>query len=431
MSFKGENMTFKTRLNSRHHELGANMAEFGGYEMPLWYKTGAREEHITVLRAAGLFDTSHMAMINIHGKDSLDLLQKTFSKDLNSCTGPHKLPLSDGRCVYGVFLNEKGHVIDDALVYKIADNFYCIVVNAGMGKDITDHLNSYKDALDVQVDDLTDKTGKLDVQGPLSGIILKSVINNPDEVFSSFVYFSHKGHFDRSFEISKNVTLKEGNIPILLSRTGYTGEFGFEIFTDPDDFVKVWDIISEAGRMYELTPCGLAARDSLRAGACLPLSHQDIGDWPYINHPWEFTLPFNDDKSGFIKEFVGSKALLNTDYNYYTYPFAGSDLRKVNAEEAEVVDENDNVIGSVLTCATDVGAGWADGKIYSLTSPPDSGKPAGLSPKGIRCGFINVNQKLNTGDKVFLKAKKRKLDAIIVEDIRPHRTARKKITSMP
>lgn len=425
-------MALKTQLNGWHHEMGANMAEFGGYEMPLWYKTGTKEEHLVVLRAAGLFDTSHMAMIDLYGKDAHELLQKTFSKDLDSCIGLKKLPISSGKCVYGVFLNDKAHVIDDALVYKFEDDFYSIVVNAGMGKAISEHLKSHMGSLDVEIKDLTDQTGKLDVQGPLAGLILKSVINNPSEVFSSFVYFSHKGHFDKSRKVSAEVTLKDGNIPILLSRTGYTGEFGFEIFTAPEDFVKVWNIIYEAGRIYELTPCGLAARDSLRAGACLPLSHQDIGEWPYINHPWEFTLPYKDDaKKEFSKEFIGSDILIGSDYEYKTYCFAGSDLRKVNAEDAVVVDENDNEIGRVLTCATDVGAGWVDGRIFSISSPHDSGKPSDFNPKGIRCGFIHVNKELTIGEKVFLKAKKRKLDAIIVEDVRPHRTARKKITSMP
>ncbi|MGE4519599.1 MAG: aminomethyltransferase family protein [Desulfobacteraceae bacterium] len=424
-------MVKKTRLNSRHHEMGANMAEFGGYEMPLWYKTGAKDEHLAVLRAAGIFDTSHMAFVELRGGDALALLQKTFSKDLNACIGPNKLPIADKRCVYGVFLNEEGHVIDDAIVYKFADDNYSIVVNAGMGKDIADHLENYKGGLDVKITDYTDNLGKFDVQGPLSGIIVKSVINNPKEVFDVFPYFSHKGHFDKSLVNSAEVTLKNSNIPILLSRTGYTGEFGFEIFVDPEFFEEVWDLFIEAGRIYELTPCGLASRDSLRAGACLPLSHQDIGHWPYLNHPWEFTLPFTEDKKGFAKEFVGSSALLNSDYNYHTYAFAGSDLRKVNADEAVVVDENDNEIGKVLTCATDVGADWADGKIFSISSPPDSGKPSDFRPKGIRCGFVCVDRKLNIGDKVYLKAKKRKLDAVIVNDVRPHRTARKKITSMP
>ncbi|MDY0133199.1 MAG: aminomethyltransferase family protein [Desulforegulaceae bacterium] len=424
-------MVKKTKINSRHHEMGANMAEFGGYEMPLWYKTGARDEHISVLRAAGIFDTSHMAFVNVLGTNALELLQKTFSKDLNACIGPNKLPIADKRCVYGVFLNETGHVIDDAIVYKFADNNYAVVVNAGMGREIAAHLEKYKENLDVKIIDYSDNLGKFDIQGPLSGIIVKSLINHPKEVFDGFVYFSHKGHFDKSVPTSYEVTLKGSNIPILLSRTGYSGEFGFEIFVDQKYFLEVWDLFVEEGRIFELTPCGLAARDSLRAGAGLPLSHKDIGNWPYINHPWEFTLPFTDNKKGFGKEFVGSKVLLNSDYKYHTYAFVGSDLRKVNPEDAVVVDENNIEIGRILTCATDLGIDWANGKIFSITSPLDSGKPPGFSPRGLRCGFVHVDKKLNFGDKVYLKSKKRKLDAIIVNEIRPHKTARRKISSMP
>jgi aminomethyltransferase len=102
----------------------------------------------------------------------------------------------------------------------------------------------------------------------------------------------------------ETVHLADGTT-ILLSRTGYKGEFGFEIFVSPDHTVKLWEMILNAGRDFELTPCGLAARDSLRGGAVLPLSHQDIGPGPPIDHPWHFALPSNDDLTAFTQTFIG------------------------------------------------------------------------------------------------------------------------------
>ena len=125
--------------------------------------------------------------------------------------------------------------------------------------------------------------------------------------------------------------------PILLSRTGYTGEFGFEIFLAPDKLQILWLRLLEAGHAHGIDPCGLAARDSLRAGAVLPLSHQDIGHWPFINHPWPFALPYTADQSAFTKDFMGRNALEAASDADYTHAFVGMDLRKINAGEGSRV----------------------------------------------------------------------------------------------
>lgn len=411
----------KTRLNDWHLENGANMADFGGYEMPLWYPTGARAEHLAVLKTAGLFDTSHMAMVAVEGVDAASLLQKLFSKDLDRCIGPKRLPLAPGRCAYGVFADHKGHVIDDAIVYMVAKERYLIVVNAGMGKEITSHLKAFTEGALVTIRDLTDQTGKLDVQGPAAGKILASVLMDPDTVFDGLPYFSFKGHFDRNAPESSQVLLKDGT-PVLLSRTGYTGEFGFEIFTDPDDFVAVWQMFRGAGEALGLVSCGLAARDSLRGGAVLPLSHQDIGHWPFVRHPWPFALPFTEDGTGFTKSFHGDGALLAAmETAEHTCCFVGKDLRKVTAGEGSEVWKGDRNIGTVLTCVTDMGIGMEGGTIYSVVSPDI---PEGLRIKGLSCGFVKVTVPLAPGEEVFLKDAKRRLAVRIVEDVRPHRTAR-------
>lgn len=414
-----EKQTRKTLLHGWHVAHGANMAGFGGYEMPLWYPSGVKNEHLAVLTRAGIFDTSHMAVVMVKGTGAFDLLQHCFTRDLT--------PLMPGKCAYGAFLDDLGGVIDDTIIYPLEHGAYMVVVNAGMGAGIARHLAQHQEKRDIEIMDLSDKVGKLDVQGPLSAKILKKVLDVPEKVFDKMTYFSFKGHFEATSPLAGGVRLTEG-IPILLSRTGYTGEFGFEIFVAPDRFVRVWEMVLEAGADLGITPCGLGARDSLRAGAMLPLSHQDIGPWPFINHPWPFALPFNADHTAFTKEFIGSKALLSVQYPEFTYAFVGNDLRKVSIDDpAVVLDLQGNEIGSVLTCVSDMGIGRREERIYSVASPD---KPENFEAGGLSCGFIKVKAKLAVGDRVELKDRRRRIEVKIVDDIRPARSARRPIREM-
>jgi aminomethyltransferase len=422
-----ERQTKTTFLYGWHMTHGANMANFGGYEMPLWYPSGVKHEHLAVLTQAGIFDTSHMAVLTVKGSNAFELLQYCFTKDLSACVGKNKTPLKPGNCVYGAFLNNRGEAIDDTIVYQLQQSRYMLVVNAGMGATIAQHLVAHKDGRKVDIEDLTDKVGKMDIQGPLSTRILGKILAAPEKVFEGMSYFSFKGDHDGTSPLADAVRLTDG-VPILLSRTGYTGEFGFEIFVNPAHLVQLWLRLLEAGRDLGITPCGLAARDSLRAGAVLPLSHQDIGPWLFINNPWPFTLPFNDEGTGFTKNFIGADALLNIAQPEFTYAFVGSDLRKVSTEDpALVLDSKGNEIGAVLTCATDMGIGFHGGRIYSVASPD---KPEGFDPKGLSCGFVKVKSKLALGETIELKDRRRKIKVTIVDDIRPDRTARRPIRDM-
>lgn len=406
-----------TPLNAWHWKQGANMADFGGFEMPLWYKTGVKNEHLGVINSAGIFDTSHMACIMVIGKDALKLLQQCHTRDLST--------LKNGRCAYGAILNEKGHVIDDAIVYRFDETDYMVCVNAGMGEAVSTHFETCREEASVIIDDLSQRLGKIDVQGKNAAKIIAQIIENPETVFTEMPYFSFKGHFDENSTQACAVRLKN-DIPILLSRSGYTGEFGFEIFISPHATVEVWETLLKIGKEFDIIPCGLGARDSLRAGAVLPLSHQDIGDWKFINHPWMFALPLDKEGIKFTKNFIGKEALLDPSDTKFTYPFAGENLRKVGAgEDSSVIDVNGKVIGKVLTCATDMAIGWSGDKIFSVASPD---KPKDFTPKGISCGFVRVDRRLETGEKLILKEKKRKINVTIVKDVRPDRTARKKIT---
>ncbi len=165
----------KTRLYNWHTSQKANMADFGNYLMPLWYPSGVRNEHLVVLTNAGIFDTSHMAAVMVEGAGAFEMLQKCFSKDLRACVGRGRRPLSTGECVYGVFLNAAGEVIDDAIVYQLDRQLYMVVVNAGMGGKLALHLADQADDAEIKVTDLSDRLGKMDIQGPVSALVLEKV----------------------------------------------------------------------------------------------------------------------------------------------------------------------------------------------------------------------------------------------------------------
>lgn len=417
----------KTTLYSYHIEQGANMAPFGGYEMPLWYPTGAKAEHLAVIEKAGVFDTSHMSVISVRGSGAKAVLQRCFTKDLDCCIGGIKGPLTPGRCVYGLFLTESGCVVDDALVYMLASKTYMVVVNAGMGGRITALLDENKTA-GVEVVDCTTIVGKMDLQGPLAGQILQKIVKFPEKLFSSLPYFSFQGSAPGCQ--SETVVETIDGMPLMVSRTGYTGEFGFELFIERAQLLDLWHAVLEAGASLGLIPCGLAARDSLRAGAVLPLSHQDVGNWVFVNTPWSFALPFGEDGT-FTKDFVGADVVAEPCEDEFTYAFAGFDPRKIQVEDDTVVtDVEGQVIGKVLTCTTDMAIGRVDDKIYSIATPREDGRPEGFSPRGLSCGFVLVNRRLAYGDIVTLICGKRKINVEIRQDIRPSRTARKTLSSM-
>ena len=410
----------QTPLYDWHKAQGANIVEFGDYLMPVWYAS-ARDEHLAVVTHAGLFDTSHMAGVRVLGPDAYDLLQWCFTRNLDSCVGKENAPITPGKCVYGVFLNERGEAVDDSIVYKMKDDEYLVVVNAGMGGVVAAHLEANKKDLRVRCVDLTDKLGKIDIQGPTAIKTMQKVLKAPDAVFDKLTYFSAKGHFDPASEFAADVQLLDGT-PLLLSRSGYTGEVGFELFVEREHTVKLWDLLIEAGRELGVIACGLAARDSLRAGAVLPLSHQDIGPWTYIHHPWPFALPLKQGGNGFTKTFLGSEALEKAIDAPYTLTFVGNDLRKIDAHEAVVIGPDGQEIGTVLTCATDIAIGRHCGKIYSIAT---ANKPEGLALKGLSCGFIKVGVNLPPGTVVQLKDRRRTIPVVIETDVRPDRTARK------
>ena len=402
----------KTALNATHAQLGGNLVDFGGWEMPLWYATGAVKEHLAVVNAAGLFDTSHMSVLLAEGPNVRGFLNYAVTKDISA--------LAMERAAYGIILDDSGCSIDDTIVYPLSEERFALVVNASMGEKVIAHMQGLPGGESISWQDLTAKLGKLDIQGPKAFSILKGCLANADDLFAKFPYFSFKGDFNLA---ASTVTLKDGT-PILLSRTGYTGEQGFEIFLPVDKTLSLWAMLLGAGEASGLIPCGLAARDSLRAGAVLPLSHQDIGHWPFVNTPWPFALPM-DEKGAFTKDFMGRSAL-HPSSSDHTLVFTGFDPRKVDTETARVLLDGQD-IGTVLTAVADMAISRIEDKIVGLASPD---KPENFNPRGLVCGFIKVSRPLPPGSKVILKDARREIQVEICTDIRPGRTARKALGSI-
>lgn len=415
-----------TPLHDLHIQQQANLAEFGGYKMPLWYPTGAKAEHLAVIERAGLFDTSHMAVLSLAGDGAFDLLQQCFSRDLNRCLGKEPGPLKPHRSIYGLFLKPDGSVLDDAIVSELDGRRYMVVVNSAMGPVVAKHLQQFA-APSVQIMDHTDRIGKIDLQGPAAAKILEPLLADPESVFAEMPYFSFVG--DIFPGAVRPLVLADGT-PLLLSRSGYTGEFGFELFCAGSDTGHIWRSLLQAGAPYGLIACGLAARDSLRTGAMLPLSHQDIGDWKFGNTPWSFALPLGPDGRGFTKPFIGAEAL-QAGSPYHTYGFAGYDPRKIPATPASEVQTKDGeCIGTILTCTTDMAIDRVGTAVVSIATPVSQGRPQHFQPRGLSCGFIRINRVHKTGENVLLVAGKRKIEVEIRNQIRPDRTARRAITEL-
>jgi aminomethyltransferase len=388
------------------------MTDFGGWEMPLRYPSGSVREHLAVVERAGVFDTGHMDLLRVSGNDAFNQLQSFLTRDIAR--------LAAGACAYSMILNERGHVVDDAIVYNTGKDGYILIVNANMGPVVRERLTSLDTFSGVSVTDERGKFAKIDLQGPASPKIVRKLLERGRGSLDGLRYFQFRGDYAAP---ASEIALA-GGVPVLLSRTGYTGEVGFEIIMPADRALDVWNMTIDAGG-GDVTPCGLAARDSLRAGAGLPLSHQDIGDWPFVNTPWDFALPL--DKNGnFTKTFVGS-GIYGTGASprdsasaSYTYPFIGFDPRKVETSVASVLLD-DVPIGVVSTCAVDMATGRADGKVYSVASPD---KPDSFKPRGLVCGFARVSRPLEIGRRIVLKDARRAIEVEITKDIRPNRTAR-------
>ncbi len=241
----------RTPLYEEHQELGGRMIPFAGYEMPVQYPTGIVAEHTAVRQRAGLFDVSHMGELEVRGEGALDLVQYVTTNDAST--------LEVGQAQYSVICQEDGTALDDCLVYRFPDH-YMVVVNASNRDTDRDWIAGFAEAKGATLTDRSDETALLALQGPAAPGVLDHLV---DVDLDDLAYY----HF---------VQGKVAGRPAVISRTGYTGEDGFELYIDTDDAVPLWRRILEAGAAAGVIPVGLGARDSLRLEAGLILYGNDL-----------------------------------------------------------------------------------------------------------------------------------------------------------
>lgn len=272
----------KTPLYEKHTALGARIIDFGGWAMPVQY-TSLVDEHQTTRNAATLFDICHMGEIRVSGPQAFDLLQYALTRDLAG----QKV----GQVKLSAMLTDEGGIIDDLTVYKMDDNTFMLVTNATpLTADLKRIMEIHQDTgFDCHIEDLSSRTGKLDLQGPAACAILQPLTEADLETIRFYAFCE----------------TKVAEIPAIVSRSGYTGEDGFEIYADADRIGRIWDILIDRGAAYGLKPAGLGARDTLRLEAGMLLNGQDItpGVTP-LEVPYAWLVAWD-------KDFIGKQALLD------------------------------------------------------------------------------------------------------------------------
>ena len=261
----------RTCLYDKHVALGALMSPFGGFVMPIQY-VGIAEEHKAVRENVGLFDVSHMGEVTVRGKDAERYVQHIFTNDIAGA------PV--GKIYYGMMCYEHGGTVDDLLVYKMGENDFFLVINAAnIDKDWA-WMRQHAEGFDIDLQNRSDDYGQIAVQGPASEQVMENVLGIP---CSELAFYTVKTVGD-----------------VIVSRTGYTGEDGFEVYATPDYIRTCWDKLIAAG----VQPCGLGCRDTLRFEVGLPLYGDELA---------EDITPLMAGLGTFVKlgkeEFIGKEAL--------------------------------------------------------------------------------------------------------------------------
>lgn len=310
----------RTPLYEKHLESHGTIVEFSGYELPIQY-IGIAEEHEAVRNAAGLFDVSHMGEVIVTGKDAFKYVQNLVSNDVST--------LENNQILYTVMCYPNGYVVDDLLVYKFSDTHFYLVINAANVEKDYQWMVKQKSDYDITLDNQSSKISQLALQGPKAQDILQKLVD--------FDLFDIK-----FFYCKRDVKIKDINA--IVSRTGYTGEDGFEIYVSNEDAPELWDLLLENGKNEGLMPIGLGARDTLRFEACLPLYGHEISD--SIN-------PLEAGLSMFVKldgdDFIGRDSLIKAKENGLKRKLVGLELPKGIAREGYPVLYGDKIIGHVTT----------------------------------------------------------------------------------
>lgn len=273
-------MELKTPLYDAHVRAGGKIVPFGGYLLPVQYGTGVIKEHMAVRTQAGLFDVSHMGEVLCEGKDALRNLQMLLTNNFDN--------MVDGQARYSPMCNENGGTVDDLIVYKKSDEHYFIVVNAANKDKDYEWMLAHQFG-EVTFTDVSKDYAQLALQGPKAMEILKKLTaeeNIPKKYYHAV--------FDTEV----------AGIPCIISKTGYTGEDGVELYLDSSNAEKMWDILLENGKEEGLIPCGLGARDTLRMEAAMPLyGHEMDDEVSPLETGLGFAIKMNKE------DFIGKKEL--------------------------------------------------------------------------------------------------------------------------
>jgi aminomethyltransferase len=338
-----------TPFTQKHIALGAKMAEFAGYNMPISY-TGINDEHATVRKNAGVFDVSHMGEFILKGPDALDLIQRVTSNDASK--------LKAGQAQYSCLPNENGGIVDDLLVYCIEENkVYMLVVNASNIEKDWNWISKFNTS-NVEMHNVSDKTGLLAIQGPNATKILQPLTDM--DILNLKYYTFVKG----TFAGVKNV---------LISATGYTGAGGVEIYFEDkeDDAEKIWNSIIEVGDPQGLKPIGLAARDTLRLEMGFCLYGNDIDD---TTSPLEAGLGWI---TKFTKDFNSKDKFAHQKDKGVTRKLVGFEMidRGIPRHGYEIKDQTGISIGHVTsgtqspTLGKAIGMGYVRVAFASIDTP--------------------------------------------------------------
>lgn len=307
-----------TCLHSRHTALGAMMSPFAGFDMPISYR-GIEEEHMAVRTCAGVFDVSHMGEVTVIGRDATAFVNRIFTGDVSS--------LKPGQVIYGMMLNHDGGIVDDLLVYKDSDTQYLLVINASnIEKDVAWIESCLDGSFEVTAVNASDSWSELALQGPKAESVLREVLGLD---MSELPFY----HFRRT-----DIEGKE----VIVSRTGYTGEDGFEIYACASLITQLWDKLMDAG----VEPCGLGCRDTLRFEAGLPLYGNELSDT---------VTPLEASLSMFAKlekpDFIGREAIVAQKVAGVPRKSVGLEIdgRAIARHGCTVLDAAGREVGEVTT----------------------------------------------------------------------------------
>jgi aminomethyltransferase len=344
----------RTPFYEKHRAAGAKLIEFGGYEMPVQYPEGIMQEHQTVRTKVGVFDVSHMGEFEVRGADAAAFLQKTTINDVAK--------LEEGKAQYSAMLYDNGGIVDDLLVYHVGDHYLLVVNASNCAKDL-EWLRSHVTG-DVRIDDVSERTALLAVQGPKSLATLQPLTSLD---LSSLGYYR--------FRIAE-----VAGVRMIVSRTGYTGELGFELYFESDEAraLSVWDAIFESGREFGIAPVGLGARDTLRLEMGYCLYGNDIDQ---TTHPLEAGL-------GWITkigkgEFIGKEALVKATAAGLKRKLVGFTLpEKTLARHGFALMDKGKPVGTVTSGTYSPSLQKGIGMGYVAAGVAQSGQTIGVDIRG-------------------------------------------------